>query len=46
MRESKVIVAINNDPNALIFKIADYCLVADIEEVLPEWGQVLTELEF
>jgi len=41
VRGAKIIVAVNSDANALVFKDADYCLVGDLYQIVPALTKAL-----
>jgi electron transfer flavoprotein alpha subunit len=42
IEKAEIVVAINSDPGALIFDHADYCIVADVHQILPALIEALS----
>jgi electron transfer flavoprotein alpha subunit len=45
IRNSKIIVAINNDPKAPIFEFSDYCVVGDLYQIMPALTDAVKQLK-
>lgn len=45
VKDSKIIAAINNNPDAPIFEISNYGLVADAAQVIPEMIEKIKKLK-
>ena len=44
MKKSDLIIAVNTDPDAPIFKIAHYCIVGDLFKVIPALTEELKDI--
>jgi electron transfer flavoprotein alpha subunit len=45
MSSSDIVIAVNKDPDAPIFDVADYGIVGDIKEVLPALTDAIKKLK-
>lgn len=44
IRNSRIIVAVNNDPKAPIFEFSDYGIIADLYQIIPAFTEALKQL--
>lgn len=44
MKESELIISVNNDPDNKLFQISHYAIIGDVYEVLPELNRLLDEI--
>lgn len=44
IQDADLIISINTDPEAPIFEFSDYCIIGDVEQIIPELIQNLEEM--